>query len=89
MTIDEKHDNYYRVDYSYASYDAGHQCWYEDDYNSKPFTTENEAWAYANQVIRRANARPKDIELHSLTIIYVDQEYLDKCGDLRVVQDII
>lgn len=86
MTIDEDHDNYYRVDYFYAFYDAGHRCWYEDDYFSKPFATEDEARTYANQVIQRANVRPKDIKLYKLIIIYIDQEYCDECGDVRIVQ---
>ena len=88
MTIDEAHDNHYRVDYSYAFYDTGRRCWYEDEYNSKPFATESEARAYANRVIQRAGARPKDIELYYLDIFYIDQQYLDECGDFRTIEHV-
>lgn len=86
MTIDEDHDNHYRVDYNYAFYDKGRRCWYEDLYISKPFVTEDEARAYANRVIQRANDRPKDIELCNLTIIYIDQQYVNECGDVRIIE---
>lgn len=86
MAIDKDHDNYYRVDYSFAFYDKNRRGWYDDEYNSKPFATEDEARAYANRVIQRAAARTKDIELYNLTIFYIDQEYWDKCGDMRIVQ---
>ena len=85
MTIDKDHDNYYRVDYNYASYNKAVDCWYEDLYISKPFATESEARAYADRVIQRANARP-DIELDNLTIIYIDQQYWDEHGDVQTVE---
>jgi hypothetical protein len=86
MAINENHDNHYRVDYTYGYYDKARRCWYEDTYNSKPFATEAEARAYADRVIQRAAAKPHVIELDNLTIIYVDQEYWNECGDVRIVQ---
>ena len=86
MTINEDHDNHYRVDYSYAFYDTNRRGWYEDEYNSKPFATESEARAYANRVIQRASARPKDIELHNLDIFYIDWQYWDEYGAFRTVK---
>lgn len=88
MAIDENRDNHYRVDYSYGFYDTNRRCWYEDTYNSKPFATEAEARAYADRVIQRAKAKPKTIELDNLTIIYIDQQYWDECGDVRIIKDI-
>ncbi len=49
------------------------------------FATENEARAYANRVIQRANVR-QDIELYNLDIFYIDQQYWDECGDFRTVE---
>lgn len=86
MTIDKDHDNYYRVDYAYAFYDEGRRGWYDDEYNSKPFATEDEARTYANRVIQRASIRIEDIKLYNLDIFYIDQQYWDECGDFRTVE---
>jgi len=86
MAVDVDHDNHYRVDYSFAFYDTNRRGWYEDTYNSKPLATEVEARAYADRVVQHAQTKPQIIELYDITILYVDQQYWDECGDLRLVE---
>lgn len=89
MAIDEDHDNHYRVDYAYSTYDEDVDIWIDSDYNSKPFATEAEARTYANRVIDRTNINPGKVKLYKLTIIYVDIQYWDEHGDFKIIQELM
>lgn len=78
-------DKPYRVDYHYAYYDSSHKGWYEDLYNSQPFSTEAEARAYMNAVLKHAAAKTTTVELYRLSIIFYDEKLWHECGDLKEI----
>ncbi len=78
-------DKPYRVDYCYAYYDSSHKCWYEDLYNSQPFSTEAEARTYMSAVIQRAAAKSSIVKIYQIDIIFYDEALWDEAGDLIYV----